>query len=338
LIQQQYNVNVCFELLDQIVDQSHGKTAGTKVSQYDIRQQESKYGARTFPPGHKDVEAYLGGFPVSPGQPAMKTDLSQVLAAIHATPSRDAGQKYQECTDPPYNALAHQDGLGVVPDVMVLLDNHVRLLFFNGIMDLICNHVGNEIWLENVEWARRNEWIVSPRYAWQSSINNKVAGFMKEYENLYFLKLLDSGHMVPLDVPDVALDMMRLFMYNKSFDTSKQELGSALPTSDKSCPQCPVCPSPSSSGCPICPAPTPSSAADIATPTQDDSVLKFVIAHSWIGAVVAVVIFLGFCACLRRRSNGLIYSDVEMKDTQYRDEPGIHYRDEDEETNGNGVI
>jgi hypothetical protein len=45
--------------------------------------------------------------------------------------------------------LKHQDGLGVTQDVVDLLNNNVRLLFFNGIEDMICNHVGNEIAVEN---------------------------------------------------------------------------------------------------------------------------------------------------------------------------------------------
>jgi carboxypeptidase D len=160
----------------------------------------------------------------------MKSSVKIVLAATHATSSRDAGQVYQECTDPPYNALAHQDGLGVIDNVKYLLEAGIRLLFFNGIMDLICNHVGNEVLLDKMVWSHQKDYILAQRSAWRSSLggaSNKLAGCMKECKNLSFLKLLDSGHMAPLDQPDVCLDIMMTFMYGRSFQSSVQSLNVA---------------------------------------------------------------------------------------------------------------
>ena len=60
-----YSVSVCFALIDDIIHESHGGTSDTKASGYDVRQSESKHGARTFPPGHKVVETLLGGWPLA---------------------------------------------------------------------------------------------------------------------------------------------------------------------------------------------------------------------------------------------------------------------------------
>lgn len=139
-----YNFGGCMTLLDDIVDQSQGIHGTLKVSQYDARHWELKHASRVFPAGHERLESYLGGWPTPSGDPDMNVK-DQVLESLHATYSTEAGQRYQECTDPPYNALAHQDGLGVVDDVVALLEDNVQLLFFNGIQDLICNHVGNEV-------------------------------------------------------------------------------------------------------------------------------------------------------------------------------------------------
>lgn len=94
-----------------------------------------------------------------------------------------------------------------------------------------------------------------------------MKGYMKEHDNLMFLKVKNSGHMVPMDLPFVSLQMMRTFVYSGSFRTFGQELNSTLPinndcdrksdidnvTNDKSeddieCEQvdCPVCVHPSS--------------------------------------------------------------------------------------------
>ena len=133
-----YRSNICFALLDDIIDQSGGSNLNSKVSQYDTRLWEKKGQARSFPFGHKDVETYLGG--KSHGQnPPLGVDYRDVLKSIHATESIDAHQTYLECTDPPYIALQRQDGLGVVDELVRVLDHESKphMLFFNGINDLV---------------------------------------------------------------------------------------------------------------------------------------------------------------------------------------------------------
>lgn len=137
------NSNICFDLLDDIIDQSSGSNGVFQVSMYDTRLWESREGTRTFPPGHKDVETYLGGAK-SQNQLQVTVNYHDVLVAIHATEATAAGQTYAECTDPPYLALSHQDGLGVTDEIVRILEHESKphMLFFNGMNDLICNHVG----------------------------------------------------------------------------------------------------------------------------------------------------------------------------------------------------
>ena len=80
------------------------------------------------------------------------------------------------------------------------------------------------------------------------------AGFMKQYDNLSFLKVMNSGHMVPMDVPDIALAMMQSFMFpslTASFESGGQALTRSDPTltttqecvcHETHCDECPVCP------------------------------------------------------------------------------------------------
>lgn len=242
----QYVVNQCFALLDDIIDASQGSSSNHKVSMYDVRKTEKKHSSREFPPGHHEVETYLGGVPLSSRRGQMPHDLyRQVLTAIHATAATDAGQEYRECTDPPYNALKHQDGKGVVKDIVEILEHkdNVRLLFFNGVEDLICNHVGNEAFLEVLPWQHKDSWMNAKRYAWRATNEEEglVSGYMKEYGNLSFLKILNAGHMVPMDVPEVAFDMMRIFVSRGRFSWSGQELDRSSEGND-ACPTCEICP------------------------------------------------------------------------------------------------
>lgn len=238
----QYAASVaCNNLLDEVVAQSNGASGIYKVCQYDVAKVQLKNGKRTFPLGYRIIEGYLGG-PIGKHSSTMFTTSShnreddevfgteQVLQSIHAYEGRLAGQIYQECTDPPFDALSGQDALGVVDDVINLLNyegtidkkkkkKKIQLLFFNGMNDLICNHVGNEIFLTKMKWNSQSEWISSQRYAWTAPSENrtgKINGYMKEYDNLLFLKLLDSGHMVPVDIPNIAFDMMTTFLSSSS--------------------------------------------------------------------------------------------------------------------------
>lgn len=166
-------------------------------------------------------------------------DYKNVLNELHAEESISANQRYAECTDPPYNALAYQDGLGVVDEVVRILDHKEkpRLLFFNGMNDLICNHVGNEKLLNNLAWKYQKNWMMAKRYAWDANeiSNAGPTGYMKEFENLMFLKIRSSGHMVPMDLPKESLIMMRTFLYSRPFSSNAQRLVSAIPENGKGC-------------------------------------------------------------------------------------------------------
>jgi carboxypeptidase D len=217
-----YDSKVCFALLDSIVDQSHGATSVTQVSMYDATKIERKGSVREFPKNHDVIESYLGHRSPPPGYfPVNSVD---VLHAIHATEAIEQNQFYQECSDPPYYALKHQDALGVVPQVTRLLEGKIRLLFYNGMNDLICNHIGTEKSLMNLVWSQGDAWIMTPRFTWTIRTDSTPAAFVHEYQNLIFLKIPDAGHMVPLDQPEVSLRMMQVFLRGGTFQENQQYL------------------------------------------------------------------------------------------------------------------
>jgi len=221
------NSRVCFNLIDHITAQSHGSGAATKALSYDVTKYESP-GARSFPPGHKLLDAYLGPTP-PPINGVWDANLDAVLTAIHATETYEVtGQRYVGCADPPYAALVHQDGLGVTRETGRVLDHPdgVRLLFFNGMNDLVCNHVRNEVVLRKLRWSGAEEWSLAPRYAWHVQLDRPPAGFVQEMGNLLFLKIPNAGHMVPLDQPEISLEMMRTFMFHRSFQSNVQDIAS----------------------------------------------------------------------------------------------------------------
>lgn len=310
-----YNVGVCFSLIDKILDESHGSQAPTKASGYDVRFSEKKHADRDYPPGHKVVETYLGGWklPSSDTGVLPTTVWKDVLVAIHATAATPAGQKYQECTDPPYHALSGNDGLGVVDDVIQILEHAdgVDLLFFNGVYDIICNHVGNERFLEHMQWSHNKDWITADRYAWfaESAKAGKVSGYMKEFKNLKFLKIMDAGHMVPMDVPGISLDMMKIFVHQGSFRQSQQHLGQQ--EDQNTCPVCPTCQirdSGASSECPMCPTIGDSGASSAkpsssTAPQNSSKMSPYVISYAWLVALAGLFAFSVIMLTRRRTAS-----------------------------------
>jgi len=231
----------CMVLFSSVVSQSYGTRSKTIVNPYDTRKGQLSGAKRTFPPGHTDLEGYLGGWGQKLGDGRqypgdMDVPYRYVLKALHAEESIDAKQRYMECTDPPYYALSHQDGLGVIDELVRVLEHQdkPRVLFFNGMNDMVCHHMGNELLLFNMQWKYKEEWGLANRYSWfdsqvTSDSMKKPAGYMKEFKNLMFLKLMDSGHMVPLDLPITSLEMMETFLYSGSFKSQTQSLELKIP-------------------------------------------------------------------------------------------------------------
>jgi carboxypeptidase D len=227
----------CLSLIDDIVSNSNGQ-GGFTVNSYDVSL--NKIGR--YPPGLDLIENYFG-LKVWVNPPMDDINTETVLQALHASGFTKHGP-YRVCADKPYYALAHQDGLGVTEELTRVLDHPSRpkILIYNGMRDIVCNHVGTERTLDNLHWHGNADWIVAQRYTFSPGSTRPV-GFVKEFDNLIFLKIPAAGHMVPFDQPEVSLEMIRRLVYNIGFGTMVQEL--ELRTPDNSslteCPHCSSC-------------------------------------------------------------------------------------------------
>jgi carboxypeptidase C (cathepsin A) len=197
------NQRVCFSLLDDVVDSTAAQSSH-KVLMYDAR--KFVHSTSQFPPGHEAVEEYLN-----------RPDVKQ---AIHAT---NTPQRYVECADPPYNALSYQDGKGVTAELVEILNSGLRVLVYSGQYDIICNHLGTDKMLRLLPWTGQSEWLKSQPGVW--IVDKQPAGYIQSFKNLHSLLVLDSGHMVPMDQPRIALDMITRFVTNKAFSAGLSKLG-----------------------------------------------------------------------------------------------------------------
>ncbi len=220
-----FNSNMCMSLLDHVVD-SISPSGHHKVLMYDVR--KFLMNPNLFPIGHENVESYL--------------NRREVKQSIHTI---ETPHLYQECTDPPYFALTHQDGKGVMNEIRYLLDiKKIDILIFNGQYDLICNHLNIEYSLDHFNWTGMNEWLSNKPSIW--SINKKPVGYVRKAKNLQTLLgklslllccfsffyglsccfvVMDAGHMVPMDVPEIALKMFTTFIQKGSFRSGEGRVG-----------------------------------------------------------------------------------------------------------------
>mmetsp|Transcript_17010 Transcript_17010/g.64855 ORF Transcript_17010/g.64855 Transcript_17010/m.64855 type:complete len:916 (-) Transcript_17010:1037-3784(-) len=207
----------CIAILDHVVDASNpGQTYGRQtVTMYDTRSYGGSF-LSSYPPGKDELQRYL-------------TD-SQVTRAIHADtwPTDISGTQWKECRDEPWNALKYQDGLGVTAEIRAVLESGVRSVFFNGEFDLICNFLNAERALHNLNWTNLMDWKMANRHVWRSSTGEPF-GFAKSYGKLDFLVVRNAGHMVPMDNPKAAHNIIDRIIQGHSFQDGSQS--AAVPVS-----------------------------------------------------------------------------------------------------------
>ena len=127
--------------------------------------------------------------------------------------------------------LTNDFEISLIPEVQHLLANQIDILIYQGNLDLACNTAGAKRWTSNMAWKGQAEFVGKELKPWQSVISGKeqTAGKFKEVNvkmvegdektTRFALVTIDgSGHMVPQDQPEIALDMLHRWLAGKSFD------------------------------------------------------------------------------------------------------------------------
>ena len=93
-----------------------------------------------------------------------------------------------------------------------LLNDGIPALIYAGDVDFICNYLGNQAWSYALEWNGGDAFRSAEEHEW-----GDAKGLARTAEGLTFLQVYDAGHMVPSDQPEVALDMLKVFLSGESF-------------------------------------------------------------------------------------------------------------------------
>jgi len=87
-----------------------------------------------------------------------------------------------------------------------MLHAGIDVLIYAGDQDFICNWLGNEKWVQALEWDHTKEFNAAVKTPYK--VSGKEVGELQSFGNLHFLRVAGAGHMVPLDQPEAALGML----------------------------------------------------------------------------------------------------------------------------------
>ena len=102
-----------------------------------------------------------------------------------------------------------------------VLNEGIRTSVVVGDKDLICNYVGNERWVDRMSWEKSIAWAKTKNKT--LVVNGEEAGYVRVVEPLSFVIVQDAGHMIPMDQPVVALELLTRFTRGKKYPTGKGE-------------------------------------------------------------------------------------------------------------------
>ena len=94
--------------------------------------------------------------------------------------------------------------------VEFLLNKGMPVLIYNGQMDLIVTTPGTMRWVDKLFFAQAQEFREKLFSPWK--LNDKMVGTIKAAGNLEFRVVFNAGHLVPMDQPEVSLDMASSFI------------------------------------------------------------------------------------------------------------------------------
>ncbi|MED6108211.1 Serine carboxypeptidase-like 48 [Stylosanthes scabra] len=144
-------------------------------------------------------------------------DFSNVETLLNEKTVRDAlgvgDLDFVSCSSTVYDAMMTDWMRNLEVGIPTLLEDGIKVLVYAGEEDLICNWLGNSRWVHAMEWSGQKEFEASSTTSFL--VDGVAAGTLKSHGPLAFLKVNEAGHMVPMDQPKAALQMLTNWMQGK---------------------------------------------------------------------------------------------------------------------------
>ena len=99
-------------------------------------------------------------------------------------------------------------------DIPQQLAAGIRVQIYAGDQDYICNWLGNKAWALDMTWPGQGAFNNAVDVPWY--VDGKAAGMIRTSGGFSFVQVYDAGHMVPMDQPKAALEMLNSFIHPKA--------------------------------------------------------------------------------------------------------------------------
>ncbi|KAL6967158.1 Protein cbp3, mitochondrial [Sarracenia purpurea var. burkii] len=130
--------------------------------------------------------------------------------------------EFVSCSSTVYQAMMTDWMRNLEVGIPALLEDGIEMLVYAGEYDLICNWLGNSRWVHAMEWSGQKNFTDAPTVPFL--VDGVEKGQLKSHGPLSFLKVHDAGHLVPMDQPKAALEMLKRWTQGKLSGTESNEL------------------------------------------------------------------------------------------------------------------
>mmetsp|Transcript_37264 Transcript_37264/g.85996 ORF Transcript_37264/g.85996 Transcript_37264/m.85996 type:complete len:481 (+) Transcript_37264:81-1523(+) len=149
--------------------------------------------------------------------PPLCYDMSQVEGFLNSADVQKqlgiSGKKWESC-----NRIVNMAFQGdwmktyqqMLPD---MLADGIKVLVYAGDVDYICNWLGNKKWALAMDWPHKDEFGKAADADYM--VDGKAAGKVRTSNGFHFMQIFQAGHMVPMDQPEVAFQMLDDFISGK---------------------------------------------------------------------------------------------------------------------------
>ncbi|KAL4469343.1 hypothetical protein ABPG72_005979 [Tetrahymena utriculariae] len=115
---------------------------------------------------------------------------------------------YEQCDSQVYDVLSI-DFIqnNCIQKITYLLEQGIQVNVFNGDLDLIVPYYAPQLWINTLEQSKIEQYKSAETIVWRK--NSTIYGSVKQQDNLSFVIVFNSGHMVPQNQPETSLHMIK---------------------------------------------------------------------------------------------------------------------------------
>ena len=140
-------------------------------------------------------------------------DDPEVKAALHVGNHSWVASDGTSSPNPVSEALAADVFIDIRPKLAEVL-SYYPITFYNGVYDgSCCNHLGTDRVLQGLQWSGAQQYATAKQSVWKRS-GGVPGGSIREAGNLRWVRVFNSGHLLPVNQPEAALEMLHSFVFN----------------------------------------------------------------------------------------------------------------------------